>query len=191
VGTTGQNGHINVWSISSGKQVKTYKPANPAFSTAMAYNNDGTWAACCSKDGTVTIFDTNSGQPQIFDGEKALIEAHMMVIRATVFSPDGSILLTAADDRHINLFDTKTGDKLASLSGHASPVLGCAYSPNGQYFASCSSDQKVKIFSTANNECIATLAHHFGQVWGVVWTYNSDKLISVSDDRSIIVYKCL
>jgi len=190
IGTTGQSGHISVWDISSGNQVKTLKPANTAFSTVLAYNSDGSLAACCSKDGVVTIFNTTTGQPVIFEGEKASIEAHVMTIRATSFSPDGITLLTAGDDRHINLFDTKTGDKLASLSGHASPVLGAAYSPNGRYFASCSGDQKVKIWSTTDNECITTLAHHGGQVWGVVWGYNSDKLVSVSDDMSIIIYKC-
>jgi len=190
-GTTGSNGYVNVWNINQQELLKPFKPPNPTFSTCLSYTKEGNSVACCSKGGTVTIFDTQSGQPRSFSGDKLLIEAHTLPIRCTAFSPDGSLLITGSDDRHISVFNTSSGEKIATITGHHGPILSCSFSPNNKLFATASSDQKVKVWSTDNYECQTTLSHHTGQVWGVAWNYNSELLITVSDDRSIILYKKL
>jgi len=190
-GTTGSNGFINSWNLTNSGLKSHFKPPNPTFSTCLAYTKEGNAVACCGKGGMVTIFDTQSGQPRTFSGDKSVIEAHSLVIRCTAFSPDGSLLITGSDDRHVNVFNAKTGEKLSSISGHYGPILSCSFAPNGKLFATSSSDQKVKIWSVGDWECQTTLSHHTGQIWGVAWNYNSEKLITVSDDRSIIVYKKL
>uniref|UniRef100_A0A6B2LBY8 Uncharacterized protein n=1 Tax=Arcella intermedia TaxID=1963864 RepID=A0A6B2LBY8_9EUKA len=186
VGSTGHSGHVNIYDVDTGKLVNTFKPNNPTFSTALAFNNSGNLVACCSKDGSVTLFDSNSTEKQF--------EAHLMAIRSASFSPDSAFLLTGGDDKHINLFDTQTGTKVNSVSGHSSAVLCISVAPSGKHFATSGGDQKVKIWAytdKGSTECVATLSHHTGQVWGVAWGSNSDRLVSVGDDASIIVYKCL
>jgi len=188
-GTTGSNGYVNMWNLTNAELLKPFKPSSPTFSTCLCYTKDGNAVACCSKGGTVTIFDTQTGQPRTFSGDKLLIEAHTLPIRCTCFSPDGALLVTGSDDRHVSIFNTISGEKIATMSGHHGPILSCSFAPNGKLFATSSSDQKVKIWSVGDYECLTTLSHHTGQVWGVSWNYNSELLITISDDLSIIVYK--
>jgi len=188
-GTTGSNGYVNMWNLTNSELLKPFKPPNPTFSTCLSYTKEGNNVACCSKAGTVTIFDTQTGQPKSFIGDKLLIEAHTLPIRCTSFSPDGSLLLTGSDDKHVSVFNTNSGENISTMTGHHGPVLSCAFAPHGKLFATGSSDQKVKIWSVGDYECQTTLAHHAGQVWGVAWNYNGEILITVSDDRTMIVYK--
>jgi WD40 repeat protein len=66
--------------------------------------------ACGSKEGTVSVFDTLSGKAiQTIEGiltfKYAHNTAHVMPVRSVAFSHDGKVLLSGADDMHINLFD--------------------------------------------------------------------------------------
>jgi len=181
--TTGFGGKVTLWDINNGTKLQTLDTTS-VFTTAIAYSPSGDKIACGGKEGILTLFNTSS---------KAVhtLEAHLKTIRCVGFSPDSKKFLTGSDDRHIHLYDTETGTKLGSLSGHGSWVLGAKYSPDGRYFASCSSDNTVKIWDANNRENLLTLQQHTDNVWGIDWNNDGSKLVSVGSDRRIIVFKCL
>jgi tetratricopeptide (TPR) repeat protein len=64
------------------------------------------------------------------------------------FSPDGTRLASASDDRTVKVWDSTTGQELLTLRGHAHTVAAACFSPDGTRLASASSDSTVKIWES-------------------------------------------
>lgn len=62
-------------------------------------SRDGKYIASGAIDGFINVFDVASGKLV------HTIEGHAMTIRSIAFSPDSELLLTAADDGHMKLYD--------------------------------------------------------------------------------------
>lgn len=162
----------------------TYKGQSSSFVTTIAFSPDGKYVAAGNKNGVISIFDVIGGN------EITHIEGHHSPIRCLAFSYNNTIL-SGADDKSINIFDSMTGKKLGSLIGHSGWVLGIACSPNGSHIASCSTDKTIKIWATADKSCLTTLHHHTHQVVSLEWSAFGDFLTSISQDQSIISYRCI
>ena len=65
---------------------------------------------------------------------------HDGAVRAVVFSPDGTRVATASDDKTARLWDAATGQPLGQPMKHGNPVCGVAFSPDGTKLATASWD---------------------------------------------------
>lgn len=92
-------------------------------------------------------------------------------IRAVRFSPSATLLAAAGDASIISLYDTASGEQVASLSGHGgSWIFGLDWSSTGEWLVSSAWDGKIKVWRTETRECVATL-REVGEkcVWDVRW----------------------
>jgi WD40 repeat protein len=64
---------------------------------------------------------------------------HDAALGILAFSPDGAVLASGGEDKHIFLWDTQTWKARGPLEGHSGPVYGLAFSPDGTHLASVSS----------------------------------------------------
>lgn len=62
-------------------------------------SKDGKYVASGAIDGFINVFDVESGKLV------HTLEGHAMTIRSITFSPDSQLLLTAADDGHMKMYD--------------------------------------------------------------------------------------
>jgi hypothetical protein len=62
------------------------------------------------------------------------------------FSPDGSRIASASEDRSVKVWDAATGEELLTLKGHDHGVFGVAFSPDGTRIASASLDGTVRVW---------------------------------------------
>src|SRR5262249_13316349 len=76
-------------------------------------------------------------------GERFLLRHEGRVWQA-VFSPDGTRVLTASEDNTARLWDTVSGQLLATLSGHTGPVRQAVFSPDGTRVLTASADTTAR-----------------------------------------------
>jgi hypothetical protein len=71
--------------------------------------------------------------------------------RVIAFSPDGSILAGAGDDRIVHLWDMRTGQGIRKLVGHEGPIHSLDFSADGRLLASGSADTTSLLWDVAAN----------------------------------------
>ena len=94
--------------------------------TLLAEGRQGLWLG----GNDVEVRSTASGKVAF------TLKGHTWRVVDIVFSPDGSRIATASDDRTVKLWDTTTGQAVLTLRGHTQAVTCVAFSPDGRRLVS-------------------------------------------------------
>src|SRR5579862_6845279 len=82
------------------------------------------------------------------------------VAHSAAFSPDGTRVVTASDDKTAHIWDATTGNEITVLRGHERAVNSAAFSPDGTRIVTASDDKTSRIWETATGKQIMVLAGH-------------------------------
>jgi WD40 repeat protein len=115
------------------------------------------------------------------------LSAHRQQVHDVKFSPDGSMIASAGEDKTIKLWQPN-GTLLRTIKGHSDTVKSVAFSPDNQLIASASKDKTVKLWRR-DGTLVATLNGHTNQVNRVTFSPNGQMLVSGSDDQTIRLWK--
>jgi WD40 repeat protein len=85
------------------------------------------------------------------EGDSPQLE-HRTNVNAIAISPDGSTLLTGAQDGRARLWSMRTGELLRPPLDHPAPVLHVAYRPDGGAFLTAGADNLVRLFDSRTAE---------------------------------------
>ena len=96
----------------------------------VAFSADGKRLASGNYNGTVNVWDTDSGH------EIRTFTAHTPMVYSIAFSADGKRLASGSDT--VKMWNSETGQELANIKGHSGAVWYVAFSPDGKRLASAS-----------------------------------------------------
>lgn len=207
-----QKGSINIWSMptnqlaatddemlvdsadqpsNKNEKVATLETSN-SFILSCIFNVDAK-LACSGMDGMVNVFDVTT--------QKIMhkIEAHSLPIRSVQYSPDGRLLYTASDDRHVGVYDTTSGTLINTFS-HKGMCFSVDTAPDGRHFAVGCADSSVYLWDLGMQRKVQAFEQHTNIVWGVSYNKNSHNghdpshcrkqvFASVGDDALLQLYE--
>jgi len=171
----------------AGHSVKLWDIGWRQNQTPLGGQSWGIFASALSPDGgtlavgsgkNVELWDTSRRQKL-----KTIPTGHAGDITAIAFSADGKMLATGSNDKTVKLWDAKTWNELASLSGldRNDPSIKCvAFSPDGGTLAVCSEYGGLKLWDTRARQELPGLKGDSSHVTFVAFSHDGKMLVTSS-----------
>ncbi|KPH99459.1 WD-40 repeat-containing protein [Actinobacteria bacterium OK006] len=147
---------------------------------SLAYSPDGTRLATSSRDSTVRIWDTRTGECVI------RLRRHVGPVYDVAYSPDGAHIATAGDDRTLCIWNADSGALRAELTGHTGQIWSVFYSPDGAHIATAGGDGTVRIWNARTNDCVHTLDGHKSSMYAAACS--PDGVLATVDSQQHILF---
>lgn len=149
---------------------------------SVAFSPDGQNLASGSSDGTVKLWDVNTG--------KALqtLSDHTDSVWSVAIAPDGQTLASGSWDRTVKIWNLNTGEVQRTLRGHSKQVHSIAFSPDGRTLASGDLGGTIKLWSPRSGCQKGTLKGHSDSV-EISFPADGKTMISGSFDDTIKMWR--
>ncbi|THU91717.1 WD40 repeat-like protein, partial [Dendrothele bispora CBS 962.96] len=153
--------------------------------TSVAYSPDGRHIVSGSKDKTLRIWDTQTGQ-QV--GQP--LQGHTHNVWSVAYSPDGRHIVSGSEDKTVRIWDSQTGQPVGHpLQSHTDCVWSVAYSPDGIHIVSGSEDKTVRIWDSRTGWPVGQpLQGHTDNVQSVVYSPDGRHIVSGSLDKTVRIW---
>lgn len=197
--TAYENGAIRLWDLKT-RKVRTTLRGHTDMVYNLAFSADGTQLASGSRDRTARLWDVKDAK------ELRVLGPQANPVGAVAFSPDGRTLAVgsgrgleqvwqfftvvpasgaAAKLGQVKLYDTHTGQELATFPGDVSGVYSLAFSPDGKLLAMGSGDALVKLWALDAPKTATTLRGHTALVRSLAFSADGKTLASASHDLTV------
>ncbi|MYA68613.1 WD40 repeat domain-containing protein, partial [Candidatus Poribacteria bacterium] len=176
------NGHMGdetVWLWSAGFTRKKILTGHSKQVSSLAFSSDSRTLASGSFDGTIRLWDTETGT------HKITLAGHTKWVESLAFSPDGKILASATPDRRISLIAPIPSNNIAT---HIENTESVAFSPDGKTLASGNYDGEVRLWDITTGTPKAIRIGHTEEVSHVAFTPDGSTLISGAYDGTILLW---
>jgi WD40 repeat protein len=133
-----------IWRTSDGKSLRTL-PHGAGVADGL-FSPDGQWIA--TRSDMVRIWDAATGSKRVeIAGPRDPLSGEPDHVFALIFSDNGKCLITLSDNAlTADVWETSTGEKLATLTGHTAPIRGASFSPNGRLIVTASLDETAQLY---------------------------------------------
>ena len=192
----GRRKYFKIWDPATGHELARRPTRRAERSNSWVIGPDKTFMVSADEDGTIKIWDVplvpnDRGwrEPQtIISGKRgrtpgALYAPTRRIAPCAIF-PDGSLIVSASDEKALRIFETATGKERAVLIGHTGTVTCCAVSPDGEYVVSGGTDRTINLWAAIPvDDEIRTF--HADRVNRCAAPLHGRTIVSASDDGNI------
>jgi WD40 repeat protein len=148
---------------------------------SVVFSPDGSQIASGSLDGTVRIWDVQTGNAV---GEPIRGVSWVWPVAWSPTSPR----ITSCSWRTVVIWDTNTRERVALLEGHQYNVLCVAYSPDGSRLAS-GSYREIRIWNADTGELVGEpLVGHNNYVTSITFSPDGKQIASGSRDKTVRIW---
>jgi WD40 repeat protein len=144
--TAGQDHAVRFWDLSSGREILSALRGHLDDVKALAFTPDGrtAFSAGGDRDGandySIRQWDLATGR------QTASLVEHEGPVRALAVHPDGTVLVSASDDKTICLWNIANGHRLWKFEEHDFTPVSLAFSPDGQRLLIAGDDGLIRLW---------------------------------------------
>lgn len=183
------DGTIGLWSLKSEllKHTASGKLSPPRFLkghqagvNAVAFTSDGTSLYSVSADGTIRIWDTETG------ARKRLLKRHGFGVNTLLLNDQGGWLAYGAVDGVTRIIDPVTGDDKADFTLDRRPVLAMAANQDRSRIAVGDGEGYIIVIDTAKWQIEQDFRAAFrGPVWALAFSNDGENIHSGGLDSAL------
>ena len=175
---------LRVWDLKPLRPVARINLGAPA--SVVALSPDGKHAASGARNGALRIWDAATGQLV----RQLQLSGGSGPVRSIAFSPDDKHLAAGAQNTgQIEVWDVASGQRLATLTGHAAGVQALQFTPDGTRLASGSFDQTVRIWDADTYDSLLTLRDHQEPITSLVFSPDGTDLYSSASGGTVRIWE--
>ncbi|KAG7381415.1 hypothetical protein PHYPSEUDO_006033 [Phytophthora pseudosyringae] len=137
-----------------------------------------------SSDGTCKLWDARTGKC-LYDWDDH--QGHE-VTHAT-FNASGALVVSCGTDGNAFIYDTLTGTRRCTLSGHQKAVNKVCFSMQGLQVLTASTDGTARVWNAFSGECLQILRGHDAEVFDCSFSYDGQVALTASIDNSVRVWE--
>ncbi len=185
--TASNDGSIKVWKMILAPLVtKGFSAPGVGLTGAGAWSPDGTRYARAYMNGTIIIWDTESGEAiRQIDGLN--FAAHV-----TDWYEDGRLLVNASIyNNKLLIFDGDSGELLQTIDTGIEVggivMIWAKFSPDGSKIAVSGWDATARIYDASSGDLLMVFQHLAG-VWGIDWSPDGKQIVTGSWDHTAKIW---
>jgi WD40 repeat protein len=164
---------IKVWDVRTGAELLNLSGHGRAL-LDIAYHPSGQVLASSGYDGTVRLWDAQTGSPQaVWQTDGA--------VNRLAFTQDGRLLAGSGTDDSMWLWDMDTRNERFRLKGASDALVAVAFSPDGTRVASGGFDSAVYVWDTQSGELMTTLKGNQGVIWQLIYSPLGDTIVTAGE----------
>jgi WD40 repeat protein len=203
------DGTLNIWDLDSGKtraltnpedwpathrpqfgnQPRTASPGGVTQATmstpplqditAVAVTADGRRAISGGSDGTLSIWDLDSGDLRSLPGHDSIL--------AVAMTPDGDWAVSASLHKTLKVWDLKSSKEVATLTSN-DMIMAVAITPDGRWAITGGILGTVEVWDLKGRKEICTLTGHKNMTWAVAITPDGRRAITGAVDGALKIW---
>ncbi len=178
--SAGQDNTIAVWTISTGKQLKTFTSGDAVWTAQFAPN--GKYLASAGTDQLISVWEIMSGK------RYRTFRGHNNRVYELKISPDGKYIFSGSADYTLRKWDISKQLSLNSVKAHDNDLTSLDISDDCSLVVTASQDNTVKIWDYNTLENIALLRGHQWWINKVDISPDAKFIASGSDDNTLIIW---
>ncbi|MDO7688879.1 MAG: serine/threonine protein kinase [Pirellulales bacterium] len=176
--SSGRDGRLCQWNV----QDQSRSLLQTSFDTSvygLAQSSDGIWIAAGLRDGSVRLWNKDTGREQLLTG-------HQDRVFGVDFSDDGKHLASASEDQTVRVWDLKNCTEHACFY-HPVRVNAVRFCGAGKV-ASAAGDQLLRIWNVHGKKEVRILDGHEGPIWSLD-TIGGTDLLTGSEDGTVRLWE--
>lgn len=154
--------------------------------TCLDFHPDGILLAAGSgvpsRNGQVLVIDCATGKLQ-----KQLDQLHSDTVLSVRYSPDGTLLASAAADKSIRLIDIATDQVIGALDGHTHHAMTVDWRWDGQQLASGGADGTVRVWNFNTRQQERSIGGFPGEVTALRYLSDTSRLAAAATGGQVRV----